>query len=90
MEKLKSWVPITAQDLNELIIEQTDDGSDHERLQKFLDDTNTGLDLNRMSALELERVRAVVNNPAAALSSPSILIWNNICRQRSRLMNRPH
>lgn len=49
MAKSKSPVPITALDLKELSLEQADFRNDHERLQRFLDDTNTSLDLNRMS-----------------------------------------
>jgi hypothetical protein len=89
MAKLKPTVSITAQDLKKLSLEQADRHGDHKRLQKFLDDTNTGVDLDRVSERELEQIRAVVDNPAAALSGPSILLWNNIRRQRSGLSHRP-
>lgn len=85
MAKPKPSVSITVQDLRELSLEQADRFYDRDRLQKFLDDTNTGLDMDRVSEQELTQIRTVVDNPAAVLSGPSILIWNNICRQRTGL-----
>jgi len=85
MAKSKQPTLITAQDLEELSLERADRQEEHKRLQRFLDKTNTGIDLERASKQELEDIRKVVDNPAAALAGPNILIWNNICRQRSGL-----
>ena len=88
MAKPKPTVSITAQDLRELSLEKADRCYDRDRLQKFLDDTNTGVDLDRVSEQELAQIREVVDNPAAALSGPSILLWNNIRRQRNGFSHR--
>lgn len=89
MAKPKSMVPITAQDLKELSLEQVDCCNERKRLQKFLDDTHTGVDIDSVSEKEFEQIRAVVDNPTVAFSGPNILIWNNICRQRSGISQRP-
>ncbi|MBV1864887.1 MAG: hypothetical protein KUG74_10680 [Rhodobacteraceae bacterium] len=89
MAKSKRPTPITAQDLEELSFERADRQEDHKRLQRFLDDTNTSIDLDQASKQELDEIRKVVDNPAAALAGPNILIWNNICRQRAGLLLRP-
>ena len=89
MAKPKSMVPITAQDLKKLSLEQTDCCNERKRLQKFLDDTHTGVDIDSVSEKELEQIRAAVDNPTVAFLGPNILIWNNICRQRSEISQRP-
>ncbi|PCH68865.1 MAG: hypothetical protein COC12_09655 [Rhodobacteraceae bacterium] len=83
MDKPTRLAIITCQDLQVLQAEQADQSQERERLQRFLDTTGTRLDLDQVSPQCLEKIRTVVDDPAAALAGPNILIWNNICRQRS-------
>lgn len=87
MKKPIRPLSITDKDLRNFTLKQADRQKEFKRLQRFLDDTNTRLEVDRLTEAELEKVREVVDNPAAALASPNVLIWNNICRQRCGLFS---
>lgn len=82
MAKINRPGPITAADLQKIALERSDQQEQNKHVQRFLDLTNTNLDLDRVSEQELSSIRSVVEDPASALSGPNLLVWNNICRQR--------